>query len=147
MAHYDDFVIGFSGSFTLPVTGHHNDLFAELSGDYNPIHFDDSVAKKFGFESRVSNGFVAESRIAAALIETFGSDDTIVVALQKNTRFIKPVYMDDEITAEVTVTGRIEPLQALRIQARCFNQLKVKVIETEMIIKILDNAGEIACAK
>jgi acyl dehydratase len=49
------------------------------------------------FKRKISNGFVTETRIAAALAETLGSDETLVVAIEKNTRFLKPVYMDDDI--------------------------------------------------
>ena len=92
---YNDFVVGYKGSFTRKVTERDNDLFAELSGDHNPLHFSEDVAREVGFEGRVSNGFVTESRLAAALVETFTSHNTIVLELEKNTRFRKPVYMDD----------------------------------------------------
>ena len=134
---YDDFKVGYKGSFTKPVTGRDNDMFGDLSGDMNPIHFDDKAARALGFEGRVSNGFVQESRIAAALIETFGSDNTVVVALEKNTRFLKPVYMDDEITATVEVVGRIPALRALKIKAGCVNGDGVPVVATNMTIKIV----------
>ena len=134
---YDDFKVGYKGSFTKSVTERDNDMFGELSGDMNPIHFDDAVGRKLGFKGRVSNGFVQESRIAAALIETFGSDDTIVVALEKNTRFLKPVYMDDEITATVEVVGRVPALRALKIKAGCVNGDGEQVVATNMTIIIV----------
>ena len=96
---YNDFKIGFKGSFTRVVTYEENVKFGEISGDLNPLHFEDVIATKLGFHGAVSNGFVAESRIAAALVETFGSSSTIVVALEKNTKFLKPVYMGDIIRA------------------------------------------------
>ena len=137
---YDDFVVGYKGSLTRPVTREYNDQFAEISGDFNPIHFEDSVGRKFGFEGAVSNGFVTESRIAGALVETFGSADTIVVALEKNTRFLAPVYMGDIITAWVEVIGRVRALSALKIKAECYNQHDQKVVSAIMTIKIMDNS-------
>lgn len=134
---YDDFVIGYTGSFTKPVTERDNALFGELSGDYNPVHFDDGVARGLGYEGRISNGFVQESRIAAALVETFGSPHTLVVALEKNTRFVRPVYMGDAVTATVEVIGRVEAMHALKIKAQCVNQHGDVVVLTRMTIKIL----------
>ena len=139
---FSDFVVGYKGSYAKKVTERDNDLFADLSGDYNPIHFEDELARSYGFKGRISNGFVSESRIAAALVETFGSENTLVVAIEKNTRFLKPVYMNDDITASVEVVKRIEALKILYIKARCFNQHEEKVIETSMIIKILPR-GEV----
>lgn len=141
---YSDFIVGYKGSYTKKVTERDNDLFAELSGDFNPIHFKDEAAQTHGFQSKVSNGFVSESRIAAALVETFGSEDTLVLALEKNTRFIKPVYMGDDITATVEVVKRIEAVKILKIRARCFNQRNERVIETSMMIRILSkNDGKL----
>ncbi|NQV46687.1 MAG: hypothetical protein HQ504_02795 [Rhodospirillaceae bacterium] len=136
---FDDFVIGYKGSLTRQVTIEYNNQFAEISGDFNPIHFDDTVGKKFGFKSAISNGFVTESRIAGALVETFGSEETVVVALEKNTRFLAPVYMGDVITATVEVVGRLRSMKALKIKAKCFNQNNVQVADTNMVIKILVN--------
>lgn len=136
MATYDDFVVGFKGSFTKTVSAEDNDAFAQLSGDFNPVHFDDDVARSLGFSAAISNGFVTESRIAGALVETFGSNDTIVVAMEKNTRFLKPVLMGDEVTAHVEVIGRIEAMRALKIKASCFNQHGEQVVATNMVILI-----------
>lgn len=135
---YGTFVVGYKGEFTKTVTKRDNELFAELSGDYNPLHFDDSIAKDFGFEQRVSNGFVTESRVAAALVETFGSDETLVFALRKNTKFLKPVYMDDEITATVEVVDRWDTMNLLKIKAECRNQHSEIVSKTSMEIKIVE---------
>lgn len=135
--NYEDFKVGYKGSFSKRVTTEDNKLFAELSGDYNPIHFSDEVGRKAGFKACISNGFVQESRIAAALVETFGSKDTIVVALKKDTRFLKPVYINDEITATVEVVDRVEPLKVLKIKAECFNAKGERVVATEMTIKIV----------
>ena len=134
---YDDFTIGFKGSFTKKVTEQDNLQFAELSGDYNPIHYQDDVAQAFGFAGKISNGFVTESRIAAALVETFGSNDALVLAIEKNTKFLKPVYMNDVITATVEVVARYEPMRVLKIKAKCYNQNNERVVATSMLIKIL----------
>ena len=135
---YNDFKIGFKGSFTRVVTYEENVKFGEISGDLNPLHFEDVIATKLGFHGAVSNGFVAESRIAAALVETFGSSSTIVVALEKNTKFLKPVYMGDIIRAEVEVTSQIKAMNALKIKAKCYNQNEEQVISTNMTIKIME---------
>jgi 3-hydroxybutyryl-CoA dehydratase len=144
---FSDFLVGYKGSYTKRVTESDNDLFANLSGDYNPIHFQDELARSYGFEGKISNGFVSESRIAAALVETFGSADTLVLAVEKNTKFIKPVYMNDDITATVEVVKRIEALQILNIKARCFNQRYEQVIETSMVIKILSKSDALEVDK
>lgn len=134
---YDDFSIGYKGEFTKRVTAEDNQAFAELSGDFNPIHFEDDVAREVGFPAAVSNGFVTESRVAAALVHTFNSERTVVVALEKNTRFLRPVFIGDEVTARVEVIGRIEARRALKIRAGCYNANREQVSATDMTILIL----------
>jgi 3-hydroxybutyryl-CoA dehydratase len=133
---YDRFPIGFKGEYRKPVSEDDNIAFATLSGDLNPVHFKDEAARKAGFKGKISNGFVTESRIAAALVETFGSDEALVVAIEKNTRFLKPVYMEDDITATVEVVGHIPERRALEIKAACFNQHGVQVIAANIIITL-----------
>jgi 3-hydroxybutyryl-CoA dehydratase len=134
---YDDYPVGYRGEFRKPVTERDNLLFEEVSGDDNLIHFRDDIAQRVGFPRRISNGFVTESRIAAALVTTFGSDGMLVVALEKNTRFLRPVYMDDDITATVEVVARIPAMSILRIKAACYNQHGEQVVATMMKIKLL----------
>ena len=134
---YDDYPVGYKGEFRKAVTAHDNVLFAEVSGDDNAIHFRDDVAQNAGFGGMISNGFVTESRIAAALVKTFGSDGMLVVAIEKNTRFLKPVYMDDDITATVEVIGRIPAMGILRIRAACYNQRNEQVVATAMKIRLI----------
>lgn len=136
-ATYDDFVVGYKGEFTKAVTAEDNAAFAELSGDFNPVHFDDAVARELGFPAAISNGFVTESRVAGALVHTFGSDSNVVVAMEKNTRFLKPVVMGERITARVEVVGRIEAMRALRIKAGCYDGSGQQVSATHMTVLIL----------
>jgi 3-hydroxybutyryl-CoA dehydratase len=134
---YDKFLVGYKGSFTKEVTERDNLQFAEISGDYNPIHYRDDVARAAGFLGKISNGFVTESRVAAALVATFGSDTTLVLAVEKNTKFLKPVYMEDVITATVEVIGRFKSIRVLKIKADCCNQHGERVSTTKMLIRIL----------
>lgn len=133
---YDDFVIGYRGSFTKKVTAEDNAKFADLSGDYNPIHDQPAYAARTKYKAPISNGFVTESRIAAALVSTFGSENTLVVAMQKKTQFLRPVYIGDDITAEVEVAHRIPQDRVLEIKARCINQRNEMVIRARFLIQI-----------
>ena len=134
---YEDFVVGYGATYKRKVTQRDNELFAEFSGDDNPLHFNDELAKKVGYKARISNGFVTESRLAAALVKAFTSDNCIVVELEKKTRFCKPVYMDEEITAKVKVIERLEAFQALKIEAQCLNQKGEKVMTAFFVVQIL----------
>lgn len=137
---FESFPVGFRGTFTKEVTAEDNELFKVISGDDNPIHFDDEVARRHGFNARISNGFVTESRIAAALVQAFTSRSTTVLALRKDTSFLKPVYMGDVITAEIEVAGTVAAMRVLKLKGHCRNQRGEIVSETRMLVRILESS-------
>ena len=43
---YDDFKVGYQGKYTRTITEELNKRFADVIGDYNPVHFDEARMKK-----------------------------------------------------------------------------------------------------
>jgi len=75
-------------------------LFADISGDHNPLHLDAEFAARFMFKQRVAHGMLTASLISAALASMPG---TIILTYVSLT-FEKPVYVGDSLTAKVTIT-------------------------------------------
>ena len=48
--NFNDFYKGYSFTYEKVITEKENRLFAQVSDDYNPIHFDNNVAIKAGFK-------------------------------------------------------------------------------------------------
>ncbi|HEY0659389.1 MAG TPA: MaoC family dehydratase, partial [Pyrinomonadaceae bacterium] len=71
--------------------------FAELSGDYNPIHLDEEFAAKTRFKRRIAHGMISGALISAVLGYEF--KERRVVYLSQTMRFVAPVYIDDTVTA------------------------------------------------
>ncbi len=80
--------------------------FADLTGDYNPIHIDESVAKKSRFGKRVAQGMLCGSLISTVLGMYFPGPGTIY--LEQSFRFVAPVFLGDSITAEVKIKDIID---------------------------------------
>ena len=138
---YDDFDVGYRGSYSQAVTAEDNALFAKISGDYNPIHFRSDVSAETAYKAPISNGFIAESRIAAALVNAFGSDETLVIGVRKSVRYLKPVYIGEVITAEVEVVERLPLGRLLRVKARCVNAEGEVVVKATFLVQILAAPG------
>ena len=51
--------------------------FADFSGDYNPIHFEDEAAIKRGFKGRIAHGMVAASHFSKIFANEFPGPGTI----------------------------------------------------------------------
>ncbi len=67
--------------------------FAELSGDYNPIHLDEEFAKTTQFGKRIAHGMISGALISAVLGYKF--KERRVVYLSQTLKFIAPVFIDD----------------------------------------------------
>ncbi|MBC7712236.1 MAG: MaoC family dehydratase N-terminal domain-containing protein, partial [Rhizobacter sp.] len=48
----------------LTITAAHIQKFADFSGDFNPVHFDDEAARAQGFKGRIAHGMVAASHFS-----------------------------------------------------------------------------------
>ena len=64
--------------------------FAEVSGDFNPIHFDDKAAEKLGFKRKIVHGFLSSSVFSRIIGMDFPGNGSIY--LSQTLKFIKPVY-------------------------------------------------------
>ena len=76
-------------------------LFTELTGDRNPLHYDEAVAARSRFGGLIVQGGVTSGLLNAVVAEDL--PDPGSVFLHVNWSFKAPVRPGDEITAEVEV--------------------------------------------
>ncbi len=79
------------------------DLFTEITGDRNPIHYDDELARSSRFGGIVVQGGVTSGLLNALVAEQLPGPGSVF--LEVSWRFLAPVRPGDEITAEATVTS------------------------------------------
>ena len=135
---YEDFKVGYRGTFTTTITEEKNRRFGELVGDFNPVHFDDEIMKKTIFGKKATNGFLTESTIGSALVKMFTSSETLIIALKKEIKLVAPVFINDTITATVTVRERFPEKQRLLCDAVVKKQDGTEAVKAEFLIKILE---------
>ena len=107
------------GSFTKTITDKDIFRFADASGDYNPLHIDDGYARKSKFGRRVAHGILTAGLISTVLSREIPGIGAIF--LQLNIKFLKPVYINDTITAKAIVEEIISP-DRVRLMVACVNQ-------------------------
>src|SRR5262245_61698005 len=78
------------------------ELFTEISGDRNPLHYDREAARATRFGQRVVQGGVTSAILNAVVAEDLPGPGTVF--LQVNWAFKAPVRPGDVITGEVQVT-------------------------------------------
>jgi acyl dehydratase len=80
--------------------------FADLTRDYNPVHFDERFAAAKNLPGRICHGLL----VASMLTEIGGQIGWL--ASRMDLRFKGPVYLGDRITCELTVTEITEECRA-----------------------------------
>jgi acyl dehydratase len=85
------------------VTARDIELFTEISGDRNPLHYDEEAARATRFGGIVVQGGVISAILNAVVAENLPGPGTVF--LQVNWSFKSPVRPGDTITGEVKVTN------------------------------------------
>lgn len=102
MPYYiEDLTPGMAESFTKTVTERDIELFGEVSGDVNPVHFDEDFAQTTPFKGRIAHGVLSASYISTVLGMQMPGPGTIFMSL--TTRFKAPVRIGDTVVATCTV--------------------------------------------
>ncbi len=130
-----DLKVGDKFSTTKQITDAVVRAFAELSGDYNPIHLDDEFAKTTMFGKRIAHGMISGALISAVLGYEF--KERKVVYLSQTMKFTAPVFIDDTVTATATVTNIREDKPIVTIECICTNQNGETVVTGEGKIMLL----------
>jgi acyl dehydratase len=108
--------VGQAASRSRQVSRRDIELFTEISGDRNPIHYDERLAAGTAFGGLVVQGGVTTALLNAVVAEELPGPGSVFLEL--NVRFLAPVRPGDVITATVEVTSAREdkPITMLAVQ-------------------------------
>ena len=102
---------------TLTLDAERVQTFADLTGDYNPLPFDESFTAKSRFKRLVVQGGLTTGLLHARVAMEMPGPGT--VSLSQNWKFTAPVFIGDTITAEAEILSVHE--------SKVVTQLKIKV--------------------
>jgi 3-hydroxybutyryl-CoA dehydratase len=115
--YLDEMKVGMFAETSMVVSGKKIDTFAELSGDFNPIHMDAEFAATTMFGKRIAHGALSASLISAILGNDLPGPGAIFVEL--NMRFRRPAFIDDEIIARAEVAEINERTGRIKMKVSC----------------------------
>ena len=110
--------------------------FAELSGDFNPIHLDEEFAAKTRFGRRIAHGMLSGAFISALLGYEF--QERKIVYLSQTLKFTAPVYIGDTVTTTATVKNIREEKGIVTLETLCTKQDGTVAVEGKAMVMILD---------
>ena len=106
--------------------------FAQATGDHNPIHLDEDYARGTIFKTRVAHGMLQAGIISGVLGMHFPGVGSIY--LSQTLKFLKPVFIGDEITFSLKVLELFKEKNRVRLETICTNQKDETVLTGEALV-------------
>lgn len=101
-------------------------MFAQITGDNNPIHFDKEYVAKTIFEKPIVHGVLTAGLISSVIANTLPGEGSIY--LSQDLRFVAPVFHGDTLIAKVEIIDIIRDKHQAILKTEVFNQLNLLVI-------------------
>jgi acyl dehydratase len=131
--YFDDFTVG--DRFQSPghtMTDAHFAMFAGMTGDNHPIHYDEEHARQTRFGGRVAHGLLLMGMTAlGASPLSHRLEESMIAFAEQGCRFRRPVLLGDTIHAEFEVAEleRKRDRGVLRLGVKLVNQRGETVLD------------------
>ncbi|MBD3406583.1 MAG: enoyl-CoA hydratase [Candidatus Lokiarchaeota archaeon] len=132
---YEDLKIGDDAEVVHTITEEDIETFGKLSGDRNPVHFNEEWAKTTLFKSRIAHGILTASYISTAIGMHLPGPGTIY--LGQEMKFLRPVRIGDTITARVEVTKKDDEKKRVTLKTTCTNQHGKVVLDGSATVTLM----------
>jgi len=110
--------IGQKATRAVTLTAEHVSSYASLTGDYNPLHFDEAFARQTRFGGLIVQGGLTTGLLHALVATDLPGPGTVF--LSQAWKFTAPVFIGDTITAEAEVLSvhQTKPVSQIRFTVR-----------------------------
>ena len=136
---FSEIELGMSASFEKKITSDMEDAFREISGDNNPLHYDDVFAKQISDGRYCSH--VCFGMLTASLYSTMGGmylpGKYSLIHSFDRLSFLKPVYAGDTLKVEGKVIDKNDALKMIILDAKILNQHNQAVSKAKMKILVM----------
>ena len=116
---FDEIDIGLTKEFQITITESMVNNFANISGDFNPIHIDEEYAKSTIFQKRIVHGMLLAflSRMQGMYLP-----GKHALYFSQNLEFHNPCFINDKIKISSIVIDKSESTKILKIESKITNQ-------------------------
>ena len=121
--------VGQKASWSLKLTEDHISTFADMPGDYNPLHFDSEFVSRTNFGKLVVQGGLMPGLLHALVAMDMPGPGSVF--LSQDWKFTAPVFIGDTITAEAEILSLHETKPVPRLRVRVCRQDGETVLEGE----------------
>jgi len=133
---FSDLSVGQSVERSREMTEELVNRYAELTGDFSPVHVDEEAAKQTRFGTRIAHGMISAGFLSAIIGMELPGPGTIWVA--QSFKFKQPVKLGDTVTWTVTIAELFPKNQRATVKTVARNHRGELVIDGEGTILLLD---------
>lgn len=134
--YFEDINEGFQRKLRHKITEDDVNRFADLTGDYNPVHLDNDFARQAGFGKRVVHGMLTSSFISTMIGMLIPGPGALWTSQTLN--FLGPSHIDDEIEVTAVVKKKSIATRQLVLSVKIVNQKNQVVVDGESTVKMLE---------
>ena len=135
---FEELVVGKTAEYSRTVSDADVMKFAEITGDFNPVHVDEIAAAKSRFGGRIAHGMLSAGLVSSAIANELPGPGSIYLA--QTLKFTLPVRIGDTVTVTLAVT-EILPKRRVKLSTVCANQRGEKVLEGEATVMVEETNG------
>lgn len=128
--------VGESANLTRTVEREDIEKFSEISGDYNPLHYDEAAAEASQFGELVVQGGITSAILNAVVAQELPGPGTVFLNVDWD--FEAPVRPGDTITGIVVVSDVREDKPITEVETRVVRDDDVKVLEGSAVCYTMD---------
>ena len=121
----EDIKVGMKVSYSQTITDADIKAYAGVSGDHNPVHVSQEYAEQSRYGKRLAHGMISIGFFSALFGMRLPGPSCVYVA--QNTKFKRPVYIDDTITAIAEVTNVCIEKKRVFFSTNCYVKNKLVI--------------------
>ena len=129
-----EFAVGQSAELIRTLTERDVMAFAEVTGDFNPVHVDADAAAASSFGERIVHGMLTASLLSALLAMKLPGPGAIY--LSQSLRFLRPVKIGDTVTARVEIVSIDIAKRRLTLATFVRNERGKNVIDGDAVVQL-----------
>ncbi len=126
--------VGEKATLTQTITDEMVVAYADLIGDHNPVHLDETFAATTRFGRRIAHGMLVAGLISTVLAQKLPGAGSVY--LSQTLQFKAPVYLGDTVTASVGVRAVRADKRIVTLATICTNQEGKTVLDGEAVVLV-----------
>lgn len=133
---FDDIAVGDKASFQYTLSNRDIDKFANLSGDFNPLHVDDEYASSTPFGRRIVHGMFLASLFSRLVGMYLPGRRCLYLA--QSLDFVHPVFAGDRIEVQGEVKHKQNVTNTLVIRTEIYTLSGQLAVRGKAYVKVVE---------